>query len=170
MIKIGKLLKYIGIVFLIFIVAFIAFKCFNKTDKVNNPDNENNTNQKVFEGPETIVYQIKGKEKFKLTKDDEEYRQILDKLNTSLIEGYTSKEVAREKGWGLPLLIIDIQEEIYSKYSVLKLIYNENYEIDVVLDSGDALDIIYVENNIYDSYSAFKEGAKKEIKQYIDNI
>lgn len=77
----GKLLKYIGIVFLIFVIVFIAFKYFNKSDKL---DNKINNNQKVFEDPETIVYQIKGKEKFTLTKEDEEYRQILDKLNASV--------------------------------------------------------------------------------------
>ncbi len=165
-----KLLKYIVIVCSIFIIVFVAFKYFNKSDKANNLNNETNTNQKVFEEPETIVYQIKGKEKFKLTKEDEEYSKILDKLNSSLGDGYTSREAARESGVGIPLLIIDIQEEIYSKYSVLRLIYNENYEIDVILDNTDVLDIIYVENNIYDSYGAFKEGIKKEIKQYIDNI
>lgn len=77
MIKIGKLLKYIGIVFLILVIVFVAFKYFNKSDNVDNLGNENNANQKVFENPETIAYQIKGKEKFTLTKEDEEYRQIL---------------------------------------------------------------------------------------------
>lgn len=166
----GKLLKYIAIVCLIFIIGFIAFKCFNKSDKVDNLGNKNNTNQEVFEDPETIVYQIKGKEKFTLTKEDEEYSEILNKLNSSLVDGYTSREVAGEKGWGLPLLIIDIQEEIYSKYSTLKLIYNENYEIDVILDEPGVLDVIYVENNIYDSYYAFDETTKKEIKEFIDSI
>ena len=80
----GKLLKYIVIVCLIFIIVFVAFKYLNKSDKLDNLDNEINNNQKVFEDPETIIYQVKGKEKFTLTKEDEEYRQILDKLNASV--------------------------------------------------------------------------------------
>ena len=118
----------------------------------------------------SIVYQVKGKEKFRLTKEDAEYKQILEKLNSSIIGEYKSRGELRNSGEKLLLDIINIQEEIYSKYSVLRLIYNENYETDVILDNTDILDIIYVENDIYDSYCAFKEGAKKEIKQYIDNI
>lgn len=69
------------------------------------------------------------------------------------------------------LEIIDIEEEIYSKYPVLKLIYNENNQVDIVFsDSDDLLDIIYVENNIYDSYDVFDYNMKKEIKEFIDSI
>ena len=66
-----------------------------------------------------MIYTVNDKEKYRLTKEDKEYAEVLEKLNSSLVEGFTSKETAfREKGYGVGLDIIDIHKEIYSKNSV----------------------------------------------------
>jgi len=77
----------------------------------------------------------------------------------------------QENGEKLLLDIINIEEKVYLKYPVLKLIYNKNNQINIIFsDSDDLLDIIYVESNKYDSYDVFDYETKKEIKEFIDSI
>lgn len=78
-----NLIKYIGIIILILVAIFAIFKFANINSKSSNNE-EPKVESKVFEDPETIIYQVKGKEKFTLTKEDEEYSEILNKLNSSL--------------------------------------------------------------------------------------
>ena len=165
-----KLLKYIVVVCSIFIIVFVAFKYFNKSDKANNLNNETNTNQKVFEDPESIVYQIKGKEKFTLTKEDEEYGQILDKLKSLLGTDYTSKDVAFKEMGRVKLSIVDIQKEIYLENSVLRLLYSDTYEIDIIFGEDNVLDIIYIEDEKTDCFHGFKNNDKEELRKFIDTI
>ncbi len=163
-----KLLKYIIIILLIIIIGFISFKFFNKTEDTDT-DVETNAPKEVFKNPETIVYQINGKEKFRLSKEDDKYNQILDKLNSSLIEDFTSIQVAREK-FATITYINNIEEQIYSSNAVLRLIYNEIKEIDIIFEEDSVLDIIYVDNGKYECFNAFEEASQKELKDYLDNI
>lgn len=165
-----KEFKYIILVILIIIIIWAVIKFYNSYDKLENNDNIVNS-AKVFDEPETMVYEVKGQEKFRLKKDDKEYDTILEKLNFSLIEGYTSKDEAYRNGYKLKLLIIDIEEEIYSKNSVLRLFYSDTYEIDIIFGEDTVLDIIYVEKGVEaDCFYGFDEIAKDRIKEYIDNI
>lgn len=161
-----KLLKYIIIILLIIIIGFIGFKFFNKTEDTHAEPNETT---KVFKNPKAIVYQINGKEKFKLDKEDNKYNQILEKLNSSLIEDFTSIQVAREK-FATITYINNIEEQIYSSNAVLRLIYNEIKEIDIIFEEDSVLDIIYVDNGKYECFNAFEETSQKELKDYLDNI
>lgn len=124
----------------------------------------------VFEEPQTITYEIKGKEKYKLTKQDAEFDLILDKLNSSLIEGYTSRLAARDKGYTVGLEIIDIEDDIYSKYSVLRLLYSDTYEIDIIFGENSVLDVIYVEDGKTSCFYAFDNKVQDEIQEYVENI
>lgn len=66
---------------------------------------------------------------------------------------------------------ISIQEKINANPPILRLVYSQNYEIDIIFDSSeDLLDVIYLENNKYDAYDAFGEATKNEIKEFIDSI
>ena len=115
-----KLLKYIIIIALILIAIFAILKFTNK-EKGEEITNNQETSKKVFEDPEYMIYIVNDKEKYRLTKKDKEYAEVLEKLNSSLVEGFTSKETAfREKGYGVGLDIIDIHKEIYSKNAVLR--------------------------------------------------
>lgn len=108
-----KLLKYIIIIALILIAIFAILKFTNK-EKGEEITNNQETPKKVFEDPEYMIYTVNDKEKYRLTKEDKEYAEVLEKLNSSLVEGFTSKETAfREKGYGVGLDIIDIHKEIY---------------------------------------------------------
>lgn len=151
-------------------IGFICSKYISKEEENVIGTNQENTNKKVFEEPQTITYEIKGKEQYKLTKDDEEFSIILEKLNSSLIEGYTSKETAREKGYYVGLDIIDIQKEIYSENSVLRLHYSDIYEIDIIFEKNSVLDIIYIENGRTNCFYGFDNKVQDGIKEYIDNI
>lgn len=161
-----KVLKYIIIILLIIIIGFIGFKFFNKTE---DTDAEPNETTKVFKNPKTIVYQINEKEIFRLSKEDDKYDQILDKLNSSLVEDFTSIQVAREK-FATITYINNIEEQIYSSNAVLRLIYNEIKEIDIIFEEDSVLDIIYVDNGKYECFNAFEETSQKELKDYLDNI
>ena len=110
-----------------------------------------------------MIYTVNDKEKYKLTKEDREYSEILDKLNSSIDENYNTK---REK---LLLSILDIHKEIYSKKSVLRLIYSEAYEIDIVFEKNSVLDIIYIEDGRTSCFSGFDNKVQDEIKEYLDN-
>lgn len=166
-----KGLKYIVVVILVIIIIWAVIKFYSSYNKTENNDNIIVNSTKVFEEPETIVYEVKGYKKFSLKKEDKEYDIILEKLNSSLIEGYTSKEDAYKNGYKLKLLIIDIEEEIYSKNSVLRLFYSDTYEIDIIFGEDKILDIIYVEKGVEaDCFYGFDEIAKDRIKEYIDNI
>ncbi|CDD26587.1 unknown [Clostridium sp. CAG:452] len=164
-----KLLKYIIIIALILIAIFAILKFTNK-EKGEEITNNQETSKKVFEDPEYMIYIVNDKEKYRLTKKDKEYAEVLEKLNSSLVEGFTSKETAfREKGYGVGLDIIDIHKEIYSKNAVLRLIYSDNYEIDIVFEKNSVLDIIYIENNKKDCFYGFDNKVQEEIKEYLDN-
>ena len=93
-----KLLKYIIIIALILIAIFAILKFTNK-EKGEEITNNQETPKKVFEDPAYMIYTVNDKEKYRLTKEDKEYAEVLEKLNSSLVEGFTSKETAfREKG------------------------------------------------------------------------
>jgi hypothetical protein len=164
----SKLLKYVIGIALILVAIFAIFKFTNKgkseevADKAEVP-------KKVFEEPQYMIYAVNDKEKYKLTKNDEEFNIILEKLNSSLIEEYTSKETARKKYY-VGLEIIDIQEEIYSKNSVLRLHYSDTYEIDIIFEKNSVLDIIYVEDGRTSCFSGFDNKVQDEIQEYLDNI
>ncbi|MGN1271090.1 MAG: hypothetical protein ACI4UX_03845 [Clostridia bacterium] len=164
-----KLLKYVIVVALIVIGVFIIFKFTNKEKKEEIANNEEVT-QKVFEEPQYMIYAVNDKEKYRLTKNDEEFSIILEKLNSSLIEGYTSKEEAYKKGYYVGLDIIDIEKEIYSKNSVLRLHYSDTYEIDIIFEKNSVLDIIYIENEKRDSFYGFDNKVQEDIQKYLDNI
>lgn len=157
-----KLLKYIIIIALILIAIFAILKFTNK-EKGEEITNNQETSKKVFEEPQYMIYMVNDKEKYKLTKEDKEYSEILDKLNSSIDENYNTK---RQK---LLLSILDIHKEIYSKNSVLRLIYSEVYEIDIVFEKNSVLDIIYIENNKKDCFYGFDNKVQEEIKEYLDN-
>lgn len=164
-----KLLKYcIGIALIL--VAIVAIFKFANKGKNENVTNKEEVSKKVFEDPQYMIYTVNDKEKYRLTKKDKEYAEVLEKLNSSLVEGFTSKETAfRERGYGVGLDIIDIHEEIYLKNSVLRLIYSDNYEIDIVFEKDSVLDIIYIENNKKDCFYGFDNKVQEEIKEYLDN-
>lgn len=164
-----KGLKCIVIIFLIIIIILVAVNFYKTHNKSKGNGNTINST-KVFEEPQSIVYQVKGQEKFKLKKDDKEYDIILEKLNSSLIEGYTSREKAYKRGYAVGLDIIDIQEEIYSKNSVLRLFYTDTYEIDIIFEEDSVLDIIYVEDGKTDCFYGFDNEIQDQIKEYVDNI
>ena len=124
----SKLLKYVVVIALILIAVFAILKFTNKGKSEEVVDKEE-VPKKVFEEPQYMIYTVNDKEKYKLTKEDREYSEILDKLNSSIDENYNTK---REK---LLLSILDIHKEIYSKKSVLRLIYSEAYEIDIVFEN-----------------------------------
>lgn len=126
--------------------------------------------EEVFEEPQIITYEVKGKEQYKLTKQDEEFDLILDKLNSSLIEGYTSRQDAWDKGYYVGLDIIDIEDDVYSKYSVLRLSYSDTYEIDVIFGENSVLDVIYVEDGKTSCFYAFDNKVQDEIQEYVGNI
>ena len=165
----SKLLKYIIVIALILVAIFVILKFTNKGKSVEVADKEE-VPKKVFEEPQYMIYTVNDKEKYRLTKEDKEYAEVLEKLNSSLVEGFTSKETAfREKGYGVGLDIIDIHKEIYSKNAVLRLIYSDNYEIDIVFEKNSVLDIIYIENNKKDCFYGFDNKVQEEIKEYLDN-
>ena len=164
-----KILIFIIIAILLIGIVFVCSKCINKEENVIETDQEN-INKKVFEEPQKITYEIKGKEQYKLTKEDEEFGIILDKLNSSLIEGYTSKEAADDKGYYVGLSILDIKAEIYSKNSVLRLHYSDTYEIDIIFEKNSVLDIIYVEDGRTYCFYGFDNEVQAEILEYVDNI
>ena len=95
---------------------------------------------------------------------------ILDKLNSSLIEGYTSRQDAWDKGYYVGLDIIDIEDDVYSKYSVLRLSYSDTYEIDVIFGENSVLDVIYVEDGKTSCFYAFDNKVQDEIQEYVGNI
>lgn len=165
----AKGLKYIVAVILIIIIIWTITKIYGSYNKTENNDNIINT-AKVFEEPESIVYQVKEQKKFSLKKEDKEYSIVLEKLNSSLIDGYTSKEEAYNKGYYVGLYISDIEEEIYSKNPVLRLMYSDIYEIDIVFEEDSVLDIIYRENGKTSCFHGFENSIQNEIKKYIDNI
>ena len=158
----SKLLKYIIVIALILIAVFAILKFTNKEKSEEIVDKEE-VSKKVFEEPQYMIYTDNDKEKYKLTKEDKEYSEILDKLNSSIDENYNTK---REK---LLLSILDIHKEIYSKNSVLRLIYSEAYEIDIVFEKNSVLDIIYIEDGRTSCFSGFDNKVQDEIKEYLDN-
>lgn len=158
----SKLLKYIIVIALILIAVFAILKFTNKEKSEEIVDKEE-VSKKVFEEPQYMIYTVNDKEKYKLTKEDKEYSEILDKLNSSIDENYNTK---REK---LLLSILDIHKEIYSKNSVLRLIYSEAYEIDIVFEKNSVLDIIYIEDGRTSCFSGFDNKVQDEIKEYLDN-
>lgn len=158
----SKLLKYIIVIALILIAVFAILKFTNKGKSEEIVDKEE-VPKKVFEEPQYMIYTVNDKEKYKLTKEDREYSEILDKLNSSIDENYNTK---REK---LLLSILDIHKEIYSKNSVLRLIYSEAYEIDIVFEKNSVLDIIYIEDGRTSCFSGFDNKVQDEIKEYLDN-
>lgn len=164
-----KVLIYSIIAILLIGLVFICIKYRKKEENVTST-NQENINKKVFEEPQTITYEIKGKEQYKLIKEDEEFSIILEKLNSSLIEGYTSKEVAYEKGYYVGLEIIDIEKEIYSENSVLRLHYSDTYEIDIIFEKNSVLDIIYIENGRTYCFYGFDNEVQNEILEYVNNI
>ncbi len=158
----SKLLKYVVVIALILIAVFAILKFTNKGKSEEVVDKEE-VPKKVFEEPQYMIYTVNDKEKYKLTKEDREYSEILDKLNSSIDENYNTK---REK---LLLSILDIHKEIYSKNSVLRLIYSEAYEIDIVFEKNSVLDIIYIEDGRTSCFSGFDNKVQDEIKEYLDN-
>lgn len=158
----SKLLKYVVAIALILVAIFAIFKFTNK-EKSDEVADKEGAFKKVFEEPQEITYEVKGKEQYKLTKNDEEFSIILEKLNSSLIEEYTSKETARKKYY-VGLEIIDIQEEIYSKNSVLRLHYSDTYEIDIIFEKNSVLDIIYVEDGRISCFSGFDNKVQDKIQ------
>lgn len=164
-----KILMFIIVAILLIGIVFVCSKYINKEENVIET-NQENINKKVFEEPQEIVYEIKGKEQYKLTKEDEEFSIILDKLNSSLIEEYTSKDAAYDKGYYIGLEIIDIQDEIYSENSVLRLHYSDTYEIDIIFEKNSVLDIIYIENGRTYCFYGFDNKVQDEIEDYVDNI
>ena len=158
----SKLLKYVVVIALILIAVFAILKFTNKGKSEEIVDKEE-VSKKVFEEPQYMIYTVNDKEKYKLTKEDKEYSEILDKLNSSIDENYNTK---REK---LLLSILDIHKEIYSKNSVLRLIYSEAYEIDIVFEKNSVLDIIYIEDGRTRCFSGFDNKVQDEIKEYLDN-
>lgn len=158
----SKLLKYVVVIALILIAVFAILKFTNKGKSEEVVDKEE-VSKKVFEEPQYMIYTVNDKEKYKLTKEDREYSEILDKLNSSIDENYNTK---REK---LLLSILDIHKEIYSKNSVLRLIYSEAYEIDIVFEKNSVLDIIYIEDGRTSCFSGFDNKVQDEIKEYLDN-
>lgn len=165
----AKGLKYTVVVIIIITIMWAFTKFYGSYNKSeNNEDIVNST--KVFEEPEIMVYEIKGQEKFRFKKDDKEYNTVLEKLNSSLIEGYTSKEEAYNKGYYVGLYISDIKEEIYSKNAVLRLFYSDVYEIDIIFEEDSVLDIIYIENGKTSCFYGFENNIQNEIKQYVDSI
>ncbi len=158
----SKLLKYVVVIALILIAVFAILKFTNKGKSEEVVDKEE-VPKKVFEEPQYMIYTVNDKEKYKLTKEDREYSEILDKLNSSIDENYNTK---REK---LLLSILDIHKEIYSKKSVLRLIYSEAYEIDIVFEKNSVLDIIYIEDGRTSCFSGFDNKVQDEIKEYLDN-
>ena len=158
----SKLLKYVVVIALILIAVFAILKFTNKGKSEEVVDKEE-VPKKVFEEPQYMIYTVNDKEKYKLTKEDREYSEILDKLNSSIDENYNTK---REK---LLLSILDIHKEIYSKKSVLRLIYSEAYEIDIVFEKNSVLDIIYIEDGRTSCFSRFDNKVQDEIKEYLDN-
>ena len=160
-----------GVILILLIsIGYIFSKYMSKEEENVIETNQENVNKKVFEEPQEIIYEVKGKEQYKLTKNDKEFSIILEKLNSSLIEGYTSKEIAREKGYYVGLDIIDIQKEIYSENSVLRLHYSDIYEIDIIFEKNSVLDIIYIENGRTNCFYGFDNKVQDGIKEYIDNI
>ena len=158
----SKLLKYIIVIALILIAVFAILKFTNKEKSEEIVDKEE-VSKKVLEEPQYMIYTVNDKEKYKLTKEDKEYSEILDKLNSSIDENYNTK---REK---LLLSILDIHKEIYSKNSVLRLIYSDAYEIDIVFEKNSVLDIIYIEDGRTSCFSGFDNKVQDEIKEYLDN-
>ena len=158
----SKLLKYVVVIALILIAVFAILKFTNKGKSEEVVDKEE-VPKKVFEEPQYMIYTVNDKEKYKLTKEDREYSEILDKLNSSIDENYNTK---REN---LLLSILDIHKEIYSKKSVLRLIYSEAYEIDIVFEKNSVLDIIYIEDGRTSCFSGFDNKVQDEIKEYLDN-
>lgn len=162
----SKLLKYVIVIALILIAIFAVCKF---TDKETS-NNHEETPKKVFEEPQYMIYAVNCKEKYTLTKNDEEFNIILEKLNSSLIKGYTSRETARKNGYSVGLDIIDIEKEIYSKNSVLRLIYSDTYEINIIFEKNSVLDIIYVESGKTYCFYGFDNKVQDEIQEYLDNI
>lgn len=158
----SKLLKYIIVIALILVAIFAILKFTNKGKSVEVADKEE-VPKKVFEEPQYMIYTVNDKEKYRLTKEDTEYAEILDKLNSSIDENYNTKRQT------VLLDIIDIHKEIYSKNAVLRLIYSDNYEIDIVFEKNSVLDIIYIENNKKDCFYGFDNKVQEEIKEYLDN-
>jgi hypothetical protein len=160
-----------GVILVLLIsIGFICSKCISKEEKNVIDTNKENVNKKVFKEPQEITYEIKGKEKYKLTKNDEEFSIILEKLNEALIAGYTSKEAAYDKGYYVKLAIMNIEKDIYSKNSVLRLHYSDTYEIDIIFEKNSVLDIIYIENGATYCFYGFDNKLQDEIKEYVDNI
>ena len=152
-----KLLKYIIIIALILIAIFAILKFTNK-EKGEEITNNQETPKKVFEDPEYMIYTVNDKEKYRLTKEDKEYAEVLEKLNES---------ASKKERVGLE--IIDIHKEIYSKNAVLRLIYSDTYEIDIVFEKNSVLDIIYIENNKKACFYGFDNKVQEEIKEYLNN-
>ena len=152
-----KLLKYIIIIALILIAIFAILKFTNK-EKDEEITNNQETPKKVFEDPEYMIYTVNDKEKYRLTKEDKEYAEVLEKLNES---------ASKKERVGLE--IIDIHKEIYSKNAVLRLIYSDTYEIDIVFEKNSVLDIIYIENNKKACFYGFDNKVQEEIKEYLNN-
>ena len=114
----SKLLKYIIVIALILVAIFVILKFTNKGKSVEVADKEE-VPKKVFEEPQYMIYTVNDKEKYRLTKEDTEYAEILDKLNSSIDENYNTKRQT------VLLDIIDIHKEVYSKNAVLRLIYSD---------------------------------------------
>lgn len=159
----SKLLKYVIVIALILAAIFAILKFTNKGKSVEVADKEE-VPKKVFEEPQYMIYTVNDKEKYRLTKEDTEYAEILDKLNSSIDENYNTK---RET---VLLDIIDIHKEVYSNNAVLRLIYSDTYEIDIVFEKNSILDIIYIENNKKDCFYGFDNKVQEKIQEYLDNI
>ena len=65
---------------------------------------------------------------------------------------------------------IDIEDDIYSKYSVLRLLYSDTYEIDIIFGENSVLDVIYVEDGKTSCFYAFDNKVQDEIQEYVENI
>lgn len=159
-----KYIKYFIVIIFIFVLISII-TMYNKQKNTNTIVDEAIEN-KVFENPEKIVYLVNNNEKFILTKEDEDFNKIMEKLNNSVTEQFINDK----EGTYLLMFAIDIEKEIYQNASILRLIYSESNETDIVFGKDKGLDIMYINNELEDFYGGLDKNKKEELKKMLDGI
>ena len=163
-----KEIKYIGIILFILICIFIIiiYHNYNQKKLDKNIIAEQVIAEKIFENPVRIVYLINNSECFILTEENENFNKIMEKLNNSVLDDYINEKDGYLICWDP----IDIEKEVYLNTFVLKLVYSENVETNIIFGKDENLDIMYIKNGIKDFYGGLDKNKKEELKKFLDSI
>lgn len=124
-----------------------------------------------LEKPEYIIYQINGEIICEMRKSEKTaLYAIPGEINEAIFEDF---QLGKNNVHYVPVEIENIKEEIYLQNSVLRMFYNNDIEIDIILDSSPReFNLIYINGNDKECYKAFEmeKSNMDELKEFIEKI